>query len=256
MKAVIQSICFVIMVTSFALFDYQSARAEDGPSVDISAFIKNNSAFVKSNQDKIKQLRDNINKLGVEKGHDPKVGGLLQQATGEIDNAEAQLKQLDPVIKQLDPVKKLPRDITNSISIAENALSSVGKIQVSGPKNFPERCLLLVLDDKGREKAKKDGLTEKSGIVETFGGPNTWVLTSPNPSAPEGVDRFQLDEKVGMIGSSDPSSALLVRGHTPQNMSVTGWVDMSSKKVMCVSKANPVQGGSAAPTASTSPAAP
>lgn len=231
MKSIFKLLYFTIVIVSFSFSNSAYVLAQES-SVDISGFIK-------SNQDKIKGMRDTINKLGVEKGHDPKVGGLLQQATSEIDGAEAKLKQLDPV-------KKLPRDITNSVSIAENTLSSVGKMQVAQPKAFPERCLLLTLDDKGREKGKKDGLTEKSGIVETFGGPNTWVLTSPNPSAPEGVDRFQLDEKVGMIGSSDPSSALLVRGHTPQNMSVTGWVDMANKKVMCVSKSSPIQGSGAA----------
>jgi hypothetical protein len=100
---------------------------------------------------------------------------------------------------------------------------------------------VLTLDTQGFQKAKQDGLVRRSGIVETFSHPNHWVLVVPTPSAPEGVERFALDENVGLIGSSDPSSTLLVKSRTPHHMFVTGWVNLQTKKTMCLSQPSKVE---------------
>ncbi len=220
-RSISKKLLFSSIILSFATSGFAAET-----TVDISGYVQ-------QGLETVKQQKAMLNELGGRKGHDEEAGNFLGRASKAIDEAESNLKKLEEV-------KRLPRLITNDLTLAKNMLTTVEGLRVSGAKNFPERCLVLTLDQKGREKIKKAGLEERTGITETFGGPNTWILTVANPQVPEGVDRFHLDEKVGMIGSSDQNAALVVRSHTPQNMSVTGLVDMKTKKVMCLSKATPV----------------
>ncbi|OJX11168.1 MAG: hypothetical protein BGO77_03920 [Caedibacter sp. 37-49] len=202
---------------------YAGVTTDKGPNrLDISSYVK-------ESQEQIKAQQNQLNKLGIAKGHDENVNKVLIQASQALDTASTNLKQLDAV-------KKLPRAISSQIATAQGYITAAENVNVSAPKSYPERCLVLTLDEKGREKATKEGLNEKIGFIETFGGPNTWVLTTVNPTAKDGVDRHHLDAKVGMIGSSDPSSGMLVRGRTPKDMIVHGWVNKEGK-VLCVSKA-------------------
>jgi hypothetical protein len=219
-----------LIISSIWAFTVMHAHAVTDPKQESSALdLPAISTFTKNSQNELKVQQGKLNQIGMEKGHDESIGKLLAGAAQALDKAQVGLKRLEDI-------KKLPREITNQLALATGQIQSASLLKVSAPKSYPERCLILTLDSQGQAKAKKDDLVEKTGIIETFGGPNTWVLTTYNSNAKDGADRHHLDEKVGMIGSSDPSAALLVRGHTPKDMYVKGWVNKEGK-VMCVSKA-------------------
>lgn len=209
------------------------------------------SSFIAQKHAELEQAEKSMNQLGLDKGHDESAGQLLIQTAPKIDEAKAKLKELEEKKLQFDEAqskfkgleletKSLSRKIQNTLIMVTGSLKTVEGLIVGGPKNFPERCSIMTLDDpKGEARIQKAGFKKEKGIIEQFN--RVWVLSVGDEKAPDALRRTPLDEKVGLIGSKDPNSGMLVKSLTPKDMFVTALVDPKTNKVMCVSKSQRVQ---------------
>ncbi len=235
-----------ISLTAIALITV-SANLNDVPAADDTV-----STFIAQKRAELAEAEKAMNQLGLDKGHDKSANDLLLQVAPQVDMAKGQLKELEGTKAKLDDAlatakkldaqtRALSRQITRSLSIASGLVKTVEGLTVSGPKTFPERCSIMLLgDEKGEARIQKAGFKKERGIIEQDHN-RQWVLSIGDEKAAGGLRRVVLDEQVGLIGSKDPSSGMLVKSLTPKDMFVTALVDPAKNKVMCVSQPQKVQ---------------
>jgi hypothetical protein len=199
--------------------------------------------YLKNLQREIATAKEQLKKFKEDKGYDPQAVKLIDEASSEIRNIEDKLQQLQTKTISTSTALLTMSVIKEKSEVVKDDLVSLGALIPSGPKNFPERCVIykVSIPERGEEIAKKEGLEQRIGQLEPMGYANHLVLSAPDSNNPNKVIIYQLDEKMGLVGSAEPNASQIAKHPTPPNAHVTAWVDAESKKVMCVSQPIPVK---------------
>lgn len=194
--------------------------------------------YTKTLQREATTAREQLKKFKEDKGYDPQALKLIDEASTEIRNIEGKLQELQTKKMTTSTVLINMSVIKDKRNTVKDDLVALGALIPTGPKNFPERCVIYKVStpERGDEIAKKEGLEKKIGRIEPMGYANNLVLSTPDPNNPSKLITYPLDEKVGLVGAADPNATQVVKQPTPPNMSVNAWVDVESKKVMCMTQ--------------------
>lgn len=212
-----------VSVTFVALFlvstlSYGSPSAYN-PS-DINWYIKSLEKDIVTAKAKLKKFQE-------DKGYDPQAVKLINEASTITQEVEKMLQDLQTKKMDSSTVLRKMSAINEKRNDVKENLVALGELIPSGPKTFPERCVIYKATTAGDELAKKEGLEQKTGQLEPMGYANHLVLSAKGST-------YQLDDSVGVIGSADPKASQSVKQPTPPQQNVTALVDVKTKKVMCV----------------------
>lgn len=220
----------------------QARKTLPAPSQDPSVALQNDVDF----------LQKQYEKLGGQKGYDETAAIFLHQVAplfdhvrilvGRIYGAKNAVRdtqdQIAALQAQLQKEQSAVRDLESQTSAVvvhiKETLKKVSDMPVSAPQSYPERCGIMTQE----KEVQGEGFETVHGIVEKFN--RKWVLSFADQSASDGLRRLPLDDKVGLVGSTDHNAGLLVTGFTPANMYVTGLFNPKTGTIMCVSNPQPV----------------
>jgi hypothetical protein len=190
--------------------------------------------YIKALQRELETSKEQLNKVKEDKGFDAEASRLISESISEIRAIEAKLQEMQTKKMANSQVLLNMSIIKERRGVLRDNLVALGIMMPYGPKHFPERCVFYKSDipERGDELAMKEGLEKRVGKIENQN--DALVFATPDRADPSKILGYHLDANMGVIGSEDPAEITAAKQPTPENMSITAWIDVESHKVMCV----------------------
>lgn len=194
--------------------------------------------YLNALQRELGTTKEQLNKLKEEKGFDAEGSRLINESFSEIRAIEAKVHDLQSKKMASSLVVMNMSIIKERRGVIRDNLVALNILIPNAPQNYPERCAIYKseIPERGEELAKKEGLIMKIGKIDQTSDSDSLVFSTTDPSDPTKHEDYQVDPKVGLIGSEDPNAITTAKQPTPADMNVKAWVDTETKRVMCISQ--------------------